>query len=82
MDITRLLRGNLQWTSIPSREGRNIPCRFVSQKREIRDDTGNPLARAISIGEVRFAVHPVLHCSTRFFCTVFKLHVKDMKHGA
>ena len=46
----KILGGNLQWTSIPSRGSRNTPSRFILQKPEISTGTDEPLARPITIG--------------------------------
>ena len=38
----KMLRGNLRWTSIPSRGSRNTPSRFILQKLEISAGTDEP----------------------------------------
>ena len=38
----KMLGGNLQWTSIPSRGSRNTPSRFILQKPEISGGTDEP----------------------------------------
>ena len=46
----KMLGGNLRWTSIPSRESRNTPSRFILQKPVISAGLMGLLARPISIG--------------------------------
>ena len=38
----KMLGGNLRWISIPSRESRNTPSRFIPQKPEISAGTDEP----------------------------------------
>ena len=38
----KMLRGNLRWTSVPSRGSRNTPSRFILQKPEISASTDEP----------------------------------------
>ena len=39
----KMLRGNLRWTSIPSRGNRNTPSHFILQKPEISADEPSDL---------------------------------------
>ena len=46
-----ILRGNLRWTTIPSRGSRNTPSLFILQKPEISAGLMGLLARTVSLGQ-------------------------------
>ena len=46
----KMLGGNLQWTSIPSRGSKNTPSRFILQKMEMSASTDEPSGCPIMIG--------------------------------
>ena len=60
---TKILGGNLRWTSIPSRGSRNMASPFILQKPEISASLMGLLARPITIGGRLYLLHmlSVLH---------------------